>query len=122
MKIQTFKDGILIEERVVEDSSTTPDWDTYNRGFLVNVAYNRITQATTNRSAVRRLETIAISAGVSNQVVEINIFEILWNSMIDGTPQDALPTTEEAEEWEAIALAAYMNFKFIENGKIVPIS
>ncbi|MEH2148625.1 hypothetical protein [Nostoc sp.] len=120
MKIQTFQNGELIEEREV-DSFLPTDWDAYNRAFLINAAYNRVAQATTNRAAVRRLEIIAISAGISNEAVEINIFIILWNSMIDATPQEAIPTTEEVEEWRAIALAAGMDFRFIENGKIALI-
>jgi hypothetical protein len=96
-----------------------PDWGVYNRSLLTNTAYNRVSQATTNQASVRRLESIAIAAGVNKALVDIDIMTILWNDMIDGVPLISKLTAKEAEGWRAIALSAFMPFSFAADGKMV---
>lgn len=97
-----------------------PDWGAFNRAILPNAAYNRMTESSTNRGAVRRLESIAISAGVSgSQYENYDIIAMLWNAMIEGVPILNKPTSQEIAEWRAIASSAFMPFSFDANGKMV---
>jgi hypothetical protein len=118
MKIQTFQNGQLIQETEVPDSSP-PDWGLYNKALLTNTAYNRVAQVTSNKSSVRRLEAIAIAAGVSGaEYQNLDIIAILWNDMIDGVPLLDKPTAQEIKAWKAIALSAFMPFNFAADGKM----
>ncbi|RCJ20134.1 hypothetical protein A6S26_05280 [Nostoc sp. ATCC 43529] len=97
-----------------------PDWGAFNRAILPNAAYNRMSESSTNRGAVRRLESIAISAGVSgSQYENYDIIAMLWNAMIDGVPILSKPSSQEIAGWNAIALAAFMPFSFDASGKMV---
>ncbi|MBW4674668.1 MAG: hypothetical protein KME52_11760 [Desmonostoc geniculatum HA4340-LM1] len=102
------------------EPSPSLDWGAYNRSLLINAAYNRVSQTSTNRASVRRLETVAIAAGVSGADYQnIDIIVMLWNDMIDGVPLLSKPIAQEIGEWRAIAAAAFMPFDFDADGKMV---
>ncbi len=99
-----------------------PNWNTFNNGLLSNAAYNKVTQFSVNQSAVRRLESIAISSDIANSSnQDYTKFIFLWNAMIDGLPTENQLTDVEVDGWIAIALAANMPFSFAQDGKIVLI-
>jgi hypothetical protein len=97
-----------------------PDWNSFGLGLFSNSAFNRIANSSGNKVAVSTLISIGTTVINTEQITDTAIATIptVWNGMVDGTPQDSRPTTEEIEGWNAIALASSVSFVFGSDGKI----
>ncbi|MEH1902513.1 MAG: hypothetical protein V7L04_14110 [Nostoc sp.] len=93
-----------------------PNWNLFCNSLLKNLAYARISETSTNQNAVRRLETIAISASISKEEIDINLIALFWNQMIAGITVKL--TTEEIADWSAIAISSFIPISFDSSGLI----
>lgn len=87
------------------------DWGAYRIAMLQDSAYQRVTALTTDQRSVGRIETFfAIEAE------QWPIAIALWEQMITGCPDEAMPTAAEAVQWENIASTNAMPISFDESG------
>ncbi|MBW4677128.1 MAG: hypothetical protein KME52_24925 [Desmonostoc geniculatum HA4340-LM1] len=116
MKIQTFQNGILVEEREVEDFPVFPSWTGAKAGFFSNTGYQRITSQTLNILAVTRLEN-AVLDYAGGMEPTYPLFKAFWDAIIAGLA--IAPTIEEINNWKAIATNAHMKFTFAADGTMI---
>ncbi|MEH1828257.1 MAG: hypothetical protein V7L22_23470 [Nostoc sp.] len=97
-----------------------PDWNSFGLGLFSNPAFNRIANSSGNKVAIATLISIGTTVINTGQITDTAIatIPVVWNGMVDGTPQDSKPTTEEIAGWNAIALASSVSFVFGSDGKI----
>ncbi|QKQ75577.1 hypothetical protein [Nostoc sp. TCL240-02] len=100
-----------------------PDWANFNRAMISDTGYNRIANATLNQRAVSRLETIVTPAGYTDGIdnKDYPLVKACWDLIVTGLPLLNKVNAAEIAAWNAIASAAFMQFKFDSDGKMVLI-
>lgn len=87
------------------------DWGSFKLGMLQNQAYQRVSQASTDKLSVSRIETF-----FSIQGEELQAAVMLWEAMMKGVEEEVRPSAFEAGQWRAIARATHMPITFNEEG------
>lgn len=95
------------------------NWAEFNRSMQSNAAYNQFISNAVDKDAVRRLETLAISLGVTNrQDFNLDDLILLWNLVLQSIPTESHPLTSAVSEWNQIANNCYMTFEFMPDGSM----
>ncbi|MBE9210504.1 hypothetical protein IQ244_29180 [Nostoc sp. LEGE 06077] len=95
------------------------NWAEFNRSMQTNAAYNQFISNAVDKDAVRRLETLAITLGVTNrQDFNLDDLKFLWNLVLQSIPTESHPLTSAVSEWNEIANNCYMTFEFMPDGSM----
>lgn len=95
------------------------NWAEFNRSMQSNVAYNQFIANAVDKDSVRRLETLAITLGVTNrQDFNLDDLILLWNMVLVSIPVENHPSVSAVSEWSQIANNCYMNFEFMSDGSM----
>ncbi|MEO1444792.1 MAG: hypothetical protein AAFV46_00890 [Cyanobacteria bacterium J06635_11] len=92
-----------------------PDWGDFKLAMLGNGAYQKLSESTSSKLAVTRLETL-----FATQVDNWAVAQQLWQLMIGGCPEQSRPTAFEVAQWNAIAAGTQMPITFDDKGLFVP--
>ncbi|MBE9210241.1 hypothetical protein IQ244_27835 [Nostoc sp. LEGE 06077] len=110
---------ILVSEILQSEPIPLINWAEFNRSMQSNAAYNQFISDAVDKDAVRRLETLAITLGVTNrQDFNLDDLKLLWNFVLQSIPTESLPLSSAVSEWNEIANNCYMNFEFMPDGSM----
>ncbi|OCQ96081.1 hypothetical protein BCD64_12050 [Nostoc sp. MBR 210] len=116
-----LQDGQIILSLPQPQSTITPqiNWAEFNRNMQSNAAYNQFISDAVDKDAVRRLETLAITLGVTNrQDFNLDDLILLWNMVLASIPTENQPLAFAISEWNQIANQSYMPFEFGTDGSM----
>lgn len=117
MKIQTFDQGELIDEREVEDFNISPNNSQFNTQMLFSNSYLKLSAG--NKEMKARLELLAIRLELKPEITngDLQIFQFIWNTLIDSMPEGILIEADR-ENLEQIAQSNNMPFSFEQDFKL----
>ncbi|MBD2491142.1 hypothetical protein [Aulosira sp. FACHB-615] len=98
------------------------NWAEFNRSMQTNTGYNQFIADAVDKDAVRRLETLAITLGVTNrQDFNLDDLILLWNLALQSVPTEKHPLSSAVSEWNEIANRCYMPFEFSVDGSMTSL-
>ncbi|MBD2303762.1 hypothetical protein [Nostoc sp. FACHB-190] len=116
-----LQDGqiILVSEILQSEPIPLMNWAEFNRNMQANAAYNQFISDAVDKDVVRRLETLAITLGVTNRQ-DFNLGDLifLWNMVLASIPIENRPSVSAVGEWNEIANNCYMTFEFMPDASM----
>lgn len=120
MKIETFKDGLLVESNEIEDFNFPPNFYNFNTEMLFSPSYIKITTFATNQDAKSTLQLLSVRLELKGEVLpqDLTIFKIIWDAVIDSIPEGIL-IPEDKEEFNSKAENNHIPFRFGDDFKLL---
>lgn len=113
MKIQTFENGVLIEEREIEDFPITPNILGFNTQMLFNKSYVKLIDNASDKDAKARLELLSLRLELKPEITieDLQIFKLIWDSLT-ASVFDGILLEEDNQAYNQIAESNNMPFRF----------
>jgi hypothetical protein len=113
MRIQTFENGELIEERENEEFSAPPNILQFNTQMLFSQSYMKLANNAEDENAKTRLELSSVRLELKPKVTiqDLQVFQLIWNTLVASVPQGIL-VEADGENFNQIAESNNMPFRF----------
>lgn len=118
MNIQTFLNGELVDERE-DEIILPPNIAGFTTGMLFSPNYMKLIANAQDTDAKARIELLSVRLELKSQITidDLQIFKLVWDALAGSVPLGILDPEDKAE-YNRIAEANYMPFRFGENFKL----
>lgn len=123
MRIETYKDGQLIEVREIEEAFLPPDFSMFSTSVLLSSPYIKLMEAVKGQEVRSTIELLTVRLELKKLVLEsdLSLYKMVWDQIID-LAGIAIFTPGDREDLNTKAEAARMPFRFGEDFKLILLS